>query len=302
MPPRDGTGTHSVTWMTPHLEVVQRDTPKEPPPKRVYEKYKYGSRRLVAALDDAESQASTTASEAELRPPLSKTTGAARSILNTMDWSIQIFWFKAGTPMFIRNYWEGRKGRPLMLPTSGSPASPRQQTKDRWHGRCATRIQALFRGRRLRATIQSRLDLERMHTRYRKLQFVHRTIRLVAFVNLRPCKQWRERYGPVHQAFYGEPKKKRRLFRRVVVHKKVDDQASQSEKNASPSSSAILPPSPHHRGDNNAQSMFSVSGGSSLSSSNKSSVASVPGGGYGVGCPVCAALAIQVVYCAAGLS
>ena len=304
-PPEDGASSHSVTWMTPQLEIVQRGAVKEPPLPKAYKAAQYGSRK-VRELSEVYEQPSTTPSEAEIKAPLDLTTGTAHKILATMDWSIQIFWFKAGTPKFIRNYFDRRKGRPLQVPAQGSPNSPRQTTIHRWHDRCATKIQAVFRGRKLRETIESRLEMEKMHVRYRKLQFVHRKIRTLAFINLRPCKQWRERYGPVNQAFYGEPKKKRARFRRrAISHQKnavgatapktTSDAAnstpvSQQSSESSLSSSAILPA---HGSSGYA---FGHGGGSSLLDSSHSLNYVVPGGGYGVGCPVCAALAIQNVY------
>ncbi len=216
-------GGHSVKWMTPQLDVVQRPAPAPAPaPRRVYERPQYGERTTRGHRDT--SVVLSEPSLDEIRAPIMDSMLGVHDILADMDWKIKIYWFRAGVPSFIANYWRARRdaGRPaLAVPPSGhvpgppgsvfhppgaglsvsgqfllrQPCCPRLMSLARWQHRRTTRVQALWRGHKLRMSIQARLDLEKLHVRYKKAQFVHRELRTLAFINIHPCKKWQARHA-----------------------------------------------------------------------------------------------------------
>ena len=184
--------THAVTFMTPALEVVSRPQVKVPQPKPVHEQPTYGSRQPLSAPSIV-----LETDPGIIKQPMSNSMHNVHDILSFIDWKVKLYWFHAGTPAFVQEYWNNRG--PLIFPKEKTPHHPRQRSIRRFHDKLCARVQSLFRGAQLRMTIQARLDLETLHMRYRKVQFVHPKPRCLCFVNLNPCKGWKERHAKKKQ-------------------------------------------------------------------------------------------------------
>ena len=179
--------THAVTFMTPELEIISRPIIKVPEPKPIYEKAQYGARNTL--YDDPSTILQVE--PGEFQQPIKTSMDNVRGILSYVDWKVKLYWFHARTPVILQEYWANRS--PLSFPADGTPEDPRVVTLERFRNHKVTRIQALLRGVRLRMNIQARLDLAKLHVRYRKAQFVHPKVRTLCFVSLHPCRRWKHR-------------------------------------------------------------------------------------------------------------